>query len=45
MKAVRVHANGGPEALVFEDVDVPRPGPGDVLVQIEASGVNFIDVQ
>jgi len=45
VKAVRVHANGGPEALVFEDVEIPRPGPGDVLVQIEASGVNFIDVQ
>ncbi|HZI81003.1 MAG TPA: quinone oxidoreductase, partial [Vicinamibacterales bacterium] len=45
MKAVRVHANGGPEALRYEDVDTPRPGPGDVLVKIEISGVNFIDVQ
>jgi NADPH2:quinone reductase len=45
VKAVRVHANGGPEALRYEDVDVPRPGPGEVLVKIEMSGVNFIDVQ
>ncbi len=45
MKAVRVHAHGGPEALRYEDVDVPRPGPGQVLVKIEVSGVNFIDVQ
>jgi NADPH2:quinone reductase len=45
VKAVRVHAHGGPEALVFDDIEVPRPGPGDVLVQIDVSGVNFIDVQ
>ena len=45
MKAVRVHANGGPEALRYEDVETPRPKPGEVLVKIELSGVNFIDVQ
>jgi len=45
VKAVRVHANGGPEALRYEDVEAPRPGPGEVLVKIEVSGVNFIDVQ
>ena len=45
MKAVRVHANGGPEALKYEDVETPRPKPGEVLVKIEVSGVNFIDVQ
>ena len=27
-KAVRVHKVGGPEALVYESVDVPAPGPG-----------------
>jgi NADPH2:quinone reductase len=31
--------------LRYEDVEIPRPGPGDVLVKIEMSGVNFIDVQ
>jgi len=45
VKAVRVHASGGPEALRYEDVEAPRPGPGEVLVKIEVSGVNFIDVQ
>src|SRR2546428_9394107 len=44
MKAIRVHAPGGPEALRYEDVERPVPGPGQVLVKIEAAGVNFIDV-
>jgi NADPH2:quinone reductase len=44
MKAVRVHQFGGPEALVYEEVDDPRPGPGQAVVQIEAAGLNFIDV-
>jgi NADPH:quinone reductase len=44
MKAIRVHAPGGPEALRYEDVPQPGPGPGEVLVKIEAAGVNFIDV-
>lgn len=34
---------GGPEILEAEPVDVPRPGPGEVLVRNEAVGVNFID--
>src|SRR5213594_23467 len=44
MKAIRVHAPGGPETLRYEDVEQPVPGPGQVLVKIEAAGVNFIDV-
>src|SRR2546430_375410 len=44
MKAIRVHAPGGPEALRYEEVDRPAPGRGQVLVKIEAAGVNFIDV-
>ncbi len=44
MKAIRVHAPGGPEALRYEEVDRPAPGPGQVLVKVEAAGVNFIDV-
>src|SRR3989442_12290863 len=44
MKAIRVHAPGGPEALRYEDVERPVPGPGQVLVKIEAAGLNFIDV-
>src|ERR1700732_2722548 len=43
-KAVRVHKVGGPEALVYEDVDLPAPGPGEVRVRQHAVGLNFIDV-
>src|SRR5258705_11847001 len=43
-KAVRVHKVGGPEALVYEDVDVPAPGPGEVRIRQHAVGLNFIDV-
>src|SRR5256714_15131095 len=44
MKAIRVHAPGGPDALRYEDIERPTPGPGQVLVKIEAAGVNFIDI-
>jgi len=44
MKAIRVHAPGGPEALRYEEIERPVPGPGQVLVKIEAAGLNFIDV-
>ena len=43
MKAVRVHEHGGPEVLRVEEVPVPEPGPGTVLVKLAAAGVNFID--
>jgi len=44
MKAVRIHTTGGPEVLRYEDVPLPEAGPGQALVRLEASGVNFIDV-
>ncbi len=44
MKAIRVHEYGGPGVLRYEDLSTPAPGPGQALVRIEASGVNFIDV-
>jgi NADPH:quinone reductase len=44
VKAVRVHAPGGPEALRVEDVPEPQPKPGEAVVRVEAAGVNFIDV-
>jgi NADPH:quinone reductase len=44
MKAVRVHAPGGPDALRYEDVPTPVPRTGEALVKVEAAGVNFIDV-
>jgi len=42
--AVRVHKTGGPEALTYEDVVVPAPGPGQIRVKQHACGVNFIDI-
>jgi NADPH2:quinone reductase len=45
MKAIRVHAPGGPEVLKYEDVPQPVPGPLETLVKIDAAGVNYIDVQ
>src|SRR5690348_17643841 len=44
MRAVRVHATGGPDELRVESIPVPRPRAGEALVRLEASGVNFIDV-
>src|SRR4051794_959262 len=39
MKAIRLHARGGPEAFVFEDAPTPRPGVGEVLVRVHAAAV------
>lgn len=44
MKAIRVQATGGPEALRLEDLPTPEPGPGQILMRVEAAGVNFVDV-
>jgi NADPH2:quinone reductase len=44
MQAIRVHGPGGPEVLRLEDVEPPRPAPGEVAFRVEAAGVNFIDV-
>ena len=44
MKAVRAHEIGGPEVLLYEDVDNPRPEPGQALIEIKSIGVNYTDV-
>jgi len=44
MKAIRVHAYGGPDALRWEDVPLPVPAPHEILIRQEAVGVNFIDI-
>ena len=44
MRAIRVHENGDPEVLRAEDVPSPTAGPGELLVDIEAVGVNFIEI-
>jgi NADPH2:quinone reductase len=42
--AVRVHQQGGPETMVYEEVEVGDPGPGQVRLRQLAIGVNYIDV-
>jgi NADPH:quinone reductase len=44
MRAVVIEQFGGPEVMRVADVPVPAPGAGQVLLRVEASGVNFIDV-
>ena len=43
MQAMRIHHTGGPDALIAETVPDPVPAPGEVVVAVEAAGVNFID--
>ena len=42
--AIRIHENGGPEVLKWEEVDVGEPGPGQLKIRQESAGLNFIDV-
>ena len=44
MKAVRIHEDGGPEVLRYEDVADPEPTVGEVLVELRAAGLNHLDV-
>jgi NADPH:quinone reductase-like Zn-dependent oxidoreductase len=43
MKALLSKETGGPETLVLEDVEVPGPGPGEVVVDVAACAINFPD--
>lgn len=45
MKAITYTAHGGSDVLSLDDIDLPVPGTGDVLVRIQAVGVNPVDVQ
>jgi NADPH:quinone reductase-like Zn-dependent oxidoreductase len=44
MKAVRIHEDGGPEVLRFEDAPDPVAGPGEVLIQLRAASMNHLDL-
>ena len=44
VRAIVVHAKGGPEVLRPESIELPPPGPGEVRVRHQAVGVNYIDV-
>ena len=43
-KAIRIHQQGGPEVLKWEDVQVGDPGPGEARIRHMACGLNFLDV-
>src|SRR6478735_8264468 len=43
MRAIRVHQFGGPEVLQLEDLPIPTPGPGQVVVRAKAIGVNPVE--
>src|SRR3954447_20085371 len=42
MKAVRIHEDGGPEVLRYEDAPDPEPGPGEVLIRLRAASLNHL---
>ena len=44
MKAVRIHEDGGPEVLRYEDADDPVAGPGEILVRLRAASLNHLDI-
>lgn len=44
MRAIRVYAPGGPEVMRLEEIPDPNPGPGEVVVRLEAIGVNVLEV-
>lgn len=44
MRAIQVNETGGPEVMTLTELEQPKPGPGDLLVDAAAAGVNFIDI-
>jgi NADPH:quinone reductase-like Zn-dependent oxidoreductase len=44
VKAVRIHEDGGPEVLRYEEAPDPSPGPGEVLLSVRAASLNHLDV-
>jgi NADPH2:quinone reductase len=43
VRVIRIHATGGPEVLRLDDIELVRPGPGEVRIRQRAIGLNFID--
>jgi len=43
-KAIRIHATGGPEQMVWEEIEIGAPGPGQALIRHTAIGFNFVDI-
>ena len=45
MKAIRIHAYGGPDVMQLEELPMPVPGPEHALLRVQAASVNFLDIQ
>jgi len=43
-KAIRIHANGNPDVMRWEDIELPPPGPGEARLRHSAIGINYSDV-
>lgn len=44
MRAIQMHEHGGPEVLRLEDLPTPQAGPGQLLIEVQAAGVNVADM-
>ena len=44
MQAIRIHEDGGPEVLRYEQAPDPKPGPGEVLIALRAASLNHLDL-
>ncbi|MEO8610212.1 MAG: quinone oxidoreductase [Chloroflexota bacterium] len=45
MKAIRIHSYGTPDLMQLDELPIPVPGAGEVLIRVEAASVNFIEIQ
>ena len=44
MRAIQIDKYGGPEVILHREIPVPSPGPGEVLIRLAYSGINFMDI-
>src|SRR5271154_2470411 len=44
LRQIRFHKTGGPEVLVWEEVQLGKPGPGEARIRHTAVGMNFVDI-
>lgn len=44
MKAVRINETGGPEVMHIEEIEIPTPKTGEILIKVAAAGINYADL-
>jgi NADPH2:quinone reductase len=44
MKAIRIHETGGPEVMQLEELEIPTPKDGEILIKVAAAGINYADL-